>query len=207
MTTMALALDARFGLASDIGTIEGSPSRPSKARNRTSKGRSIQMDEATFQKLYDKTAGPLRAYLIRVCGDPATADDLLQEAYLRLLRARFEPQSDDHLKNYLFTIATNLSRDRFRRQRWTEVPFPELGSGGDQDRRFQLRSDLRDVMQHLKPRDRKLLWLGHVERFSHREIGGILGVKPESVRLMMFRARKRLAALLKKQGVGPEVLS
>ena len=207
MTTMALALSRQLGFVSETRLDETSPGRVPVARQRQAKGESIHMDEATFQELYDRTARPLRAYLIRVCGDPAAADDLLQEAYLRLLRARFEPQSDQHLKNYLFTIATNLSRDRFRRRRWVEVPLPEMGGGGDQDRRLQLRSDLHGLMRELKPRDRRLLWLGHVERFSHREIGEILGVKPESVRLMMFRARKRLAALLEKHDVGPEVLS
>lgn len=203
MTTMALAFDSTAG---PFGTGPGGPSRSSADDMPSAENVRARMDEASFQKLYDRTARQLRGYLTRLCGDPPTADDLLQETYLRLLRARFEPQSDEHLKNYLFTIATNLARDRFRRQRWVEVPLPEIGGGGDQDRRVQLRTDLRGLLRQLKPRDRQLLWLGHVERFSHREIGQILDVKPESVRLMIFRARKRLAALLEQHGVGPEVL-
>lgn len=207
MTATALTLGMQAGLFTEAGRA-GLRSGPSAgARELSPRDETTFMDEASFQKLYDRTARQLRGYLTRVCGDRATADDLLQEAYMRLLKARFEPQSDEHLKNYLFTIATNLTRDRFRRMRWTEVPLPEMGSGGDHDRRVQLRSDVRDLLGKLKPRDRRLLWLGHVERFSHREIGEILGVKPESVRLMMFRARKRFAAQLELHGVGPEVLS
>ncbi len=72
---------------------------------------------------------------------------------------------------------------------------------------MELRSDLARAMQELRPRDRQLLWLAHVEGFSHREIGHTLDVKPESVRLMVFRARKRLAGILRQQGFSPEVSS
>jgi RNA polymerase sigma-70 factor (ECF subfamily) len=50
----------------------------------------------------------------------------------------------------------------------------------------------------LKPRERELLWLGHVERFSHKEIAEILGLKSGSIRLLLFRARKKLGAMLEE---------
>ena len=57
-------------------------------------------------------------------------------------------------------------------------------------------------MAQLRLRDRQLLWLAHVEEFSHKEIGAILGLKATSIRLMLFRARKRLAAEARKSGLG-----
>ena len=77
-------------------------------------GRAVTMDEAAFRHLYQRTARPLWAYLLRSCGDLALADDLLQEAYLRMLRSGFEGEDDDRRRNYLFRIATNLLRDHFR---------------------------------------------------------------------------------------------
>ena len=79
--------------------------------------RMVTVDETVFRALYERTARPLRAYLIRASGNPALAEDLLQEAYLRYLRSGFEGEDETHRKNYLFRIATNLLRDHFRRSR------------------------------------------------------------------------------------------
>ena len=57
----------------------------------------------------------------------------------------------------------------------------------------------------LKPRERALLWLAHVEEADHNEIGAALGLKSKSVRVLLFRARKRLAEILTRHGIGPEM--
>ena len=56
----------------------------------------LQMDEETFRGFYTRTSGMLWAYLARATNDPSAADDLLQEAYYRLLRATTTFESDDH---------------------------------------------------------------------------------------------------------------
>jgi len=59
------------------------------------------------------------------------------------------------------------------------------------------------VFSELKPQERALLWLAHVEGSSHEEIGEALDVKTKSVKVMLFRARKHLGALLSKKGLAP----
>jgi RNA polymerase sigma-70 factor, ECF subfamily len=49
-----------------------------------------------------------------------------------------------------------------------------------------------------------LLWLAYVEGSSHKEIGEIVGLRSASVRLLLFRARRKLAGLLRRRGVRPE---
>jgi len=167
-------------------------------------GRKGGLDEAAFRALYDRTARPLWGYIARATGDGSLADDLVQEAYFRLLRADFEPESEEHAKNYLFRIATNLLRDHFRGAKRAQLPLEHDPSVVGHERQVHLQYDLRRAMMQLKPRERELLWLGHVERFSHKEIAEILGLKAGSVRLLLFRARKKLASMLEEPERGLE---
>lgn len=162
------------------------------------------MDEAAFRSLYERTARPLRAYLIRCLGDLTLADDLLQESYLRYLRAEFRGASDDHRRNYLFRIATNLVRDHFRRRRPETRGLPETGAVTEPTGDVGLRCDVGGAMSELQPRDRQMLWLAYVEGASHREIAAALGLRIGSVKSMLFRARGRLAAELRRRGLQPE---
>jgi RNA polymerase sigma-70 factor (ECF subfamily) len=68
---------------------------------------------------------------------------------------------------------------------------------------FDLPHDVRQLLAELKPRDQQLLWLAYVEGFSRREIAPLLGGQEESVRVLLLRARERMALLLKEQGLAP----
>ncbi|MGH9378709.1 MAG: RNA polymerase sigma factor, partial [Terriglobia bacterium] len=77
----------------------------------------FHMDEDRFRLFYERTARKVWLYLARISGDPALADDLLQETYYRFLRARLAEENEAYLRNYLFRIATNLVRDHWRERR------------------------------------------------------------------------------------------
>ena len=163
----------------------------------------LQMDEDTFRAFYDRTARGLLSYLIRVTGDRTLADDLLQETYYRFLRASATYENDAHRRNALFRIATNLARDTHRRRRlrpWLATQESDLSwiaAGGDPASRLEQGRDLDRALSRLKPRDRAMLWLAYAEGSSHREIAAAVGVQLGSVRLLLFRARRKLAGLLK----------
>jgi RNA polymerase sigma-70 factor, ECF subfamily len=161
----------------------------------------FQMDEDAFRLFYERTARSIWAYLARLSGDPRLADDLLQETYYRFLRATTLPADEAHRKNYLFKIAANLLHDFRRRRAIDAVPFaddvdhvdPRQTDTADNTVR---RVDLRRAMARLKPRERSLLWLAYAQGSSHKEIADALGLKTGSIKLLLFRARRRLAALL-----------
>ena len=168
-------------------------------------GRS-EMDEREFQIFYAQTCRALRAYLRRATRDFDAADDLLQESYYRYLRARGSPQDPEGQRGYLFRIAANLVRDHFRAvKRNQEVQANPTCVESRQDV-TGLRADLDEALQSLKPKDRTRLWLAYVNGSSHREIAAATGVKEASVRPLLLRARRKLAALLRKRGLGPESL-
>ena len=163
------------------------------------------MDEAKFEAFYRKTAGKIWSYIYRMTGDASAADDLLQKTFFRFLRNNPEIADEDHLRRYVFKTATNLVFDHFREAKRdrvlgaVELPHSEFRAD-----RGELRHDMMRVFAELKPQERALLWLAHVEGSSHEEIGESLGVKTKSVKVMLFRARKRLGALLSKKGLVPE---
>lgn len=165
----------------------------------------FEMDEETFRAFYDRTARPLRAYLARLTGESQLADDLLQETYYRFLRARMAWESETHRRAYLYRIATNLVRDGRRRTK--HAPTADLAaaereaSGADPSRASDARTDLRRAMARLRPRDRAILWLAYGQGQAHTEIAQAIGVKPASMKLLLFRARRRLAALLRPSAV------
>lgn len=161
----------------------------------------FQMDEDRFRLFYERTARKVWCYLARVSGDPALADDLLQEAYYRLLRARLAADDEAYLTNYLFRIAANLVRDHWRARKSRGTPVEsgeavEMLSDHRTAARLERESDLRRAMNQLKPREREMLWLAYAVGSTHNEIAGALGIKSKSVRLLLFRARRKLAALL-----------
>lgn len=164
------------------------------------------MDEAKFDAFYRATAGGLWSYIHRLTGDAATADDLLQKTFFRFLRSSGEFEGDEHMRRWVYRAATNLAFDHFRetkrhRERAT-LPAYEASAA----ERHDLGHDVKRIFAELKPRERALLWLAHVEESDHQEIGKALGVKAGSVRVLLFRARKRLGELLKRSGIGPEAL-
>jgi RNA polymerase sigma-70 factor (ECF subfamily) len=155
------------------------------------------MDEQAFQSFYSGTARALRAYVARVLGDLSQVDDIVQESYLKLLRMPAAPGDPQQLRRLLFRIASNFVTDEWRRRRRVmkaveaHPPEPD-GSAPD----LVLRFDMIRVFQQLTPQQRQMMWLAYVEGADHREIASALGLRQGSVRVLLHRARRKLATLL-----------
>jgi len=159
------------------------------------------VDEEAFRGFYERNARGLWAYLVRVTGDREQADDLLQETFYRFLRAGGAHESEGHRRNSLYRIATNLARDARRRDLvrgiWAAASgameqIPSRESAGTAEG----MADLTRALESLKPRERAMLWLAYAEGATHEEIAGALGVRPGSLKTLLFRARRKMAGLL-----------
>ena len=164
----------------------------------------LGLGEAEFERFHAATSTALWAYLRRLGNDPALADDVLQESYVKLL-GRVDPSSEERERRaYLYRIATNLLRDRWRQERREFLGLSSLlGRWEERGRETDAsaRMDLESAFQRLEPRERAILWLAYVEGYDHREIAGIVGVKEGSVRVLLFRARKKAARELDRKEV------
>ena len=153
------------------------------------------MNETEFENFYHEHSRPLWAYVRRVSDSAEIADDVTQESFIKFLGATL--RTDENQKAYLYRIATNLTYDYFRRQkretkRRTAAPvFQEPAYEP-----FTPDGNLAAVFERLNMQERSLLWLAYVEGHQHNEIAAMLGLKSLSVRVLLFRAKRKLAGLL-----------
>lgn len=163
------------------------------------------MDEDAFRAFYERTSRAVWVYLARVTGDRQLADDLLQEVFYRFFRANATHASESHRRNSLFCFATNIARDANRRKLRFRHESVAIDAEEDAEvlrvdervaERFQASADLARAMAHLKPMQREMLWLAYALGSSHAEIAEILGVRSGSVKILLLRARRKMAALL-----------
>lgn len=158
-----------------------------------------QMENDAFAAFYERSARSLWAYLARVSGNAALADDLMQESYVRFLTASQTFDGEVVARRYLFRIATNLMRDHWRSHRTTpidETPEEKFASHGHAAQAETIAT-LGPALRQLRPRDRQLLWLAYAEGYSHREIAEVTGLASASIRLLLFRVRRKAAQLLR----------
>lgn len=167
------------------GALGHEPVRPS----------AVPMNELEFQRIYDSTSGPILGYLVAVTGRRDVAEDLLQEVFCRVLvhSRSVAAMSANDTRRYLFRIATNLLRDRWRSGE--TKPYTERAEAGVTPR-FDSSIDVQAMLQHLKPKERELLWLAYVEGMDHAEIAAATGLGRLSVRTLLFRARSKAKQFL-----------
>jgi RNA polymerase sigma-70 factor, ECF subfamily len=161
------------------------------------------MEEAAFASWYEATYRPLWAYVVKGVREGAVADDITQEAYVRLLQVDTAKLETRQMKAYLYRIATNLMHDHWRRGR-REAPDDDVErerTAGVPDRGLDLSLDVHEAFERLSPNQRELLWLAYVEGFGHRDIARMTNVGERSVRVLLFRARSRFADLLRSMGI------
>jgi len=153
------------------------------------------MDEPTFAAFHARTARPLLAYLTRAGGNRALAEDLSQEAYLRFLRACRSEAGEVACRSFLFRIASNLLRDHWRRPALAsmeEIATERAPLAPDAWGASEAVLELAPAWARLGLRERQVLWLAYVEGYSHRELAGMVGLNAAGVRVLLFRARRKM---------------
>lgn len=146
---------------------------------------------ALVQQLFADHRAALLRYLTRLLSSSEDAEELVQETYIRLLKVEHLDQLDDQVRRFLFKIATNLARDRFRQRKAhsfsSHVPceMDELMGEeaspdeiADWDAGMQV---IKQVLLDLPPRYRQVFLLHVTENMSYRAIAQRLGVSTKTV--------------------------
>ena len=152
----------------------------------------------------------LRAYLLKRFPSLPDHDDLVQETYTRVLRAR-EAGRLTQTKPFLFTAARNLAIDMFRRRRtaaheaideFEALPMLEETPDVVATMERQQRLDaLVEAVASLPPRCREVMMLRHLEGLSYKAIAERLGISPETVKVHMMKGVRSCTAYFKQQGL------
>jgi len=166
----------------------------------------LLMNDEEFAAFYQRTARPIWAYLARVSRNPALADDLLQESYLRFLCVTGPmPEGEVACRRYLFRIASNLLRDHWRRPQAVpldDIHEDKIAVSESASAHMDSNMLLDQVLDFMSPRERQLVWLAYAEGLTHQEIAEVTGLGATSIRILLFRAKRKLAKLLRQPKPG-----
>ena len=160
-----------------------------------------------FNALFESLYPSVYRYVMRLTGDADVAEDVAQEAFVRLLR---QDLPENEVRPWLFTVATNLVRDTARKSerriRLLAGAPPLVHRPMAADDRVEQKESVkavRNVLNKLPERDRQLL-LMREEGFKYEEIASVIGVAPASVGTLIARALKKFTALYEANGIQNE---
>lgn len=181
------------------------------AQDRAAMSRLAAGDDTALVALMERHAPTVLRYLQGLLGDAEDALDLAQETFVRVYQARHRFRPRDRFLPWLYTIATNLARNRLRwRQRHPTVALASSEESADENSASnptltasdpppgenllarERAAAVRAAVWRLPPDLREVVVLCSWEERSHAEAAAILGTTPKAVESRLYRARQRL---------------
>ena len=166
--------------------------------------RAKNYDLAALEQLYDRYAPRMYAYIYRRLGDPAVAEDLTSELFVRMLRAIQEERAwRDSFSAWLYRIAHNMVVDQYRRRSPTpDLSLDEALLGSDDGdpaeivEKDQANERLRAAIGRLTPEQQEVLALRYGEGMKAREVAKVIRKTTGAVEALQRRALASLRRIL-----------
>jgi RNA polymerase sigma-70 factor (ECF subfamily) len=158
-----------------------------------------------FWEIYDQYYAKVRKFILTLVKDEWIADDLVQEAFVRIQEKLNSIRDPSKISSWIFRIAYNLCQDHFRESRKSvdkenagqdEIDSFNKASLQKEVEQRQMGQCVQDQMSLLPESLRTVLVLYDVMEFSHQEIAEILEITIENVKVRLHRARKKLKTIL-----------
>jgi RNA polymerase sigma-70 factor (ECF subfamily) len=147
----------------------------------------------------------VRAFVLKLVGDEALADDLTQDAYVRAQKTEAGLREASSEKSWLFSIALNTVRDHYRANGRTPATTPDpaildqLSTDDDTEHAVleaEMSSCVLEYVMRLRDRQLDVVAMHDMAGLKHAEIGAILGISEANSRVLLHRGRAALRALL-----------
>jgi len=158
-----------------------------------------------FEILYERHRGPLYRYILRLAGDPATANDLYQGSWEKIIRARGRYKPSAPFKAWMYRVAHNHVIDHFRRRKPSSETAPDEMAGSQTEPDVQLlqhsrRQDLLAAIHPLPAEQKNTLMLKLEAGLDLHTIAKVTGVNPETAKSRLRYAVNKLKQILGDQG-------
>ena len=171
-------------------------------------------DDAAFQQLVKTWQRRVLNTIARILGRPDDAEDVAQEVFVRLYYSLDKLRDPAQFQPWLYRLITNASIDYLRRHKRSRIRISDLSDqqvfaadsaqamrrAADEDHRQRMRDHAEHVLSAVPVKDRMLLMLKEVEGLSVKELCSIYNVSEESIKVRLFRARKRILKSLSERG-------
>lgn len=164
-------------------------------------------DEQALEELIGLYRHSLTAFINGFVQDMDTAESLMLDVFVDLVRQKGRFRAESSLKTYLFAIGRNKALRHLRRRRTDFVPLDNAAQlPADDQSPEQTVEDfcrwqaVRTAMQQLCPAYREILYLLYFEDMTPKEIGGVLHKSPKQIANLTYRAKQALKDILQKEG-------
>ncbi len=158
----------------------------------------VDGSESAFATIYRTHAKAVYGLALRITGQHSSAEDVVQETFLRALQQGRGFRGQASLGHWLKRIAANAAIDRIRRDRqWRNLDDPEMLIAPAQ-RNPQVEEVL-GLLATLPPPARTVVWLHEMEGYSHVEIALLFGQSESWSKSLLSRSLKKLKLLIEEQ--------
>ena len=143
----------------------------------------------SFEAFYDRERGGLYGTLCLITGSPAEADDLAQEAFVRVWERWDRVAGMEHPAAYLYRVAVNLQRSWYRRALRSAGRGLARGDDAEPFAELEARDEVFRALAGLAPRQRAAVVLTDLLGFDSEAAGRMLSVRPSTVRVLAHQGR------------------